>query len=217
MTRIERPMAANNRPIAPSSHALGRFVALAWRGPRWLRRLFGSVLILIIIAVGLAYFGIANIPLASQMFYRPVEPIRTVSAMEVTPGSDILDSQRVFTEGQLTTLLQQLKRLPGSATVFYDLQATVEPNQIQIFGRLFRSDGFYRFIANAEPGAENGRLVFNTKDFQVQKVGLPASVVQPLFDQLATVGNGALLNATISRVTSASGQIDITIEPKFIR
>ena len=217
MTRIERPLIANNRPTASSGHVFGRFVALAWRGPRWLRRLFGAVLVLLLLAVGLAYFGIVNVPMASRLVYHPVEPIRPVSAMEVTPGLDIVDSQRFLTEGQLTTLLQQLNKLPGSATVFYDLQATIEPNQIQIFGRLFQSDGYYRFIANAEPGVADGRLVFNAKDFHVQKVGLPVSIVQPLFNQLATVSNGALLNATVRRVTSATGQIDLTIEPKFIR
>lgn len=217
MTRIERPIASNNRPTAPNGNAFGRWLSSAWRSPRWLRQLLGAALILLLIAVGLAYFGIANIPVVGRVVYRSVEPIRIVTAMEITPALDILDNRRVLTEGQLTTLLQQLERLPVSATVFYDLQAVIEPNQIQIFGRLFRSDGYYRFIAHAEPGVTEGRLTFTANNFQVQKVGLPVSIIQPLFNQLATVSNGALLNATVRQVTGDTGQINLTIEPKFIR
>jgi len=188
-----------------------------WRSQGWLRKLISAALVLLVVVVVIAYFGIVNVPVISRMVYHPVEPVRRVLATKATPSLDVFDGQRVLTEGQLTALLQQLKHIPGSATLFYDLQAVVESGRVEIYGSLFQSGGYYRFTAHAEPAVNNGRLEFTTKDLHVQKIGLPASYVQPLFNQLAAACNVTLLNATVRQITTQTGQINLISEPASIR
>jgi hypothetical protein len=182
-----------------------------------LRRLIGAALILLAIAVGLAHYGIVNVPMISSAIYRPVTPRREVPALAWAMPPEARNGRVDLTEGHLTALLGQLKRLPGSATVFYNLQAAVEPNRVEIYGQLFHANGFYRFTAEAEPQVAQGHLAFSAQRLRVQKIGLPKSYIQPLFDQLAVTGNGALLNMPISHLTATSGRMTFTIEPATLR
>ncbi|MFA6197937.1 MAG: hypothetical protein WC734_02130 [Patescibacteria group bacterium] len=216
MTRIERPLTPTTTPN-PGSHAGGRLLSTLWRSNRWLRRLIGLAFILLIIASVVAYFGIANIPVISQIVYRPIVPIRPVLGEGWSTSIDALGGSGTINEGQLTTMLKQLDRLPGTATVFYDLQAVVESGKVQVNGRLFQSNGYYRFVADAEPVITEGHLAFAARNLRVQKINLPASYIQPLFNQLATVSNGAMLNAYIQNLATESSRINLTFKSTSLR
>lgn len=216
MTRIERTHTQTHQP-SPDRHVIGRFFTAVWQSQFWLRWLMGAVVVILVMATTLAYFGIVNLPIVSSVVYQPLTPIREVSAVGLSALGNGLDGQMSIAEGQLTTLLRQLKSIPGSVTVFYDLQAVVEPNRVQVYGRLFQADGYYRFTTDVEPVVAQGHLKFKANKLQVQKIGLPKSYIQPLLDQLATASNVTILNATVRQATAESGRINLTLEPYIAR
>ncbi|MBU0707627.1 hypothetical protein KKG41_04615 [Patescibacteria group bacterium] len=198
MARIENnPTDKKVEPRKDKRRWWGRFFKNGIVPNNCLGRILLSLVIVICLLLSfVAYLGIVDIPVFSDLFFRPIQPIRIV---EISPdkintiGLDITqkmvmyaqrpDSELSIGEEELTALIR--KALDSNPELsFRNVQAVVEHEGIELFGEVLLGDHPYHFTIIAMPFINQGDVDIEIKKANLEHLPISASLVDALLGQM---------------------------------
>ncbi|MDD5342180.1 MAG: hypothetical protein PHI73_02490 [Patescibacteria group bacterium] len=173
--------------------------------------IFGLALIIFSVAALVAYLGVAKVPVFTPLFYRPLQPVRSVQIESGLDGkiglvlgerfASTVISQKdglEISESELTVLIQ--KSLLTQDSIFREIQAAVEAEGVEFYGQLISQNRTYRFAALAKPMVKEGQIDFKITKAKIERLPLPASLVNALLHEMLKVPLKTLNNEAINYV-----------------
>lgn len=179
--------------------------------------LFALCLISLIIGSLIASTGIVHLPILSELFYRPAEPSRLVETIDadrqpvgqrlsqkMSLSLERRESGLTITELELTQLLKLA--LVNQETGIGDVQAVIEASGIEVFGHLSGRRP-YAFTLLLQPVIRNGQIDFSVEEAALERLPLPANLVNYLVHNFIRSGLSRFHNQTADYVVPKDIQL----------
>ncbi len=185
MARVERPD-PTKESLSKKRKTASIFKKILFPKSCLTRILFFLVLLLGSLVAWLCYLGLIEVPVFTQIFYRPIQPIRKVEAevgdigdrvsgrMELSTG---LEGSVALSEGELTALIAQALEANRDLP-FRNVQAAIANDSIEFFGEVVTDKRTYLFSMNVVPEIELGELQLKVVKSKFERLTMPSSMVE---------------------------------------
>jgi len=160
------------------------------------RALFSLIIVICFILALIAYLGIIDIPIFSDLFFRPIQPIRRVepSADKIDDIGSVIANKMIeyaqasnsglfISEEELTILIQ--KALASDPEMpLKNMQAAVEHEGIELFGEIFSESRSYHFSIMVMPYLDQEEVNIRIVKARLERLPIPAPIVNALLGQM---------------------------------
>ncbi|MCL5794878.1 MAG: hypothetical protein M1338_00760 [Patescibacteria group bacterium] len=171
----------------------------------------------------LAKTGILEVPVLSGVFYQIPRPSHKVEISQedlakFKNGLQIINTggqaTLIITEKELTYLLRQFLSSGQDPEFANNLQATIDNNEIEIFGLMIKSLKI-NLTMRIKPEVLDGKLNFKIIEFKAGNLSLPPTIIswlpkRLLSDKLIKLNDNLSQFGRIDKIELASGQMTIS-------